>query len=667
MISKRILLFFTLFIPYFLQAQDKCTLPGKVVKTFEANHYQPRTLDDRLSQDIFELFIQNLDPDEVVFSSHDIMKLGHLKDQLDEAILADDCYPFNEILNAYDKRLSDIIIHIKNLQLADVSRFDKATFSIPTNHERSADINEVIDINIKQQYLQAKLNNDPLQKLSDHALFEAAKEGILCEYEQLKSPDKGLEEKLFSDYLMAIALSYDPHSLYLSPDDKELFNFDLSTEVLGYGFTLDWNMLDQLQVDETIPGTQVWAEGKIKKGDIVFRIIADGEVINLDCIDVDELNATLLQSSYKNIVVSLSHDNEKREIKLERGVIEQYDNTLNTLILEKNRKMAYIAIPSFYTAMDDRQRIRGLTDDMAKELISLRDEKIEGLILDLRFNGGGAIEEAIRLSGLFINEGPLFTLENRDREVNKVKDPTRGMAYDGPLLILVNEASASASEVFASTLQDYGRAIIVGSETYGKSTSQQTMPVIGTGNKHFVNVTREVLHRVTGYSYQGEGVIPDIPMEDVFKHLIIKENELKNYLRLRKLTSLTVERADLSLRQLEDSSAMRLSALPAYDSILAFNENLKEGRQFAIRLDESHYEEDIKNLNQWIVQLTSAGAIYYHNSFDVKIPEFAAFDVSLDEVLRRRYNEAKDDVETDLYVWESFNILSDFINLKTNK
>lgn len=636
---------------------QNCELPARLVETLKANHYNPKELNDSLSSSIYEHFIRLLDPDAMVFSYGDIQKLNRLKDQIDDNIRAKECFVYEEVLSAYKSKLSKIIDHIKLCKLSDLSKYDTYELTIPTKKEFPENAFEIINLQLKAGYL----HQMQASSADDTDLFNEAKEQVLCKYTRMLSPEEGLGQKVLSAYLNAIALAFDPHSQYMTEHDREQIEFALDTEVQGFGFTVSRNLVHELEVNTVIPGSPAWQEENIHEGDVLLTVKADEVHFDLECMSVEEMNMILLQSPYEMIKLRLKRSDQIKNIELRRSRLNQYGNTLKTFILNGQKRFAYISIPTFYTSFDDPRYIKGLADDLAKDLLNLKTEDIDGLILDVRSNGGGSMAEAIKLLGLFIDEGVLFTIENSKKEVSTIKDPNRGMAYDGPLLVMINEASASASEIFAATIQDWGRGIIAGSKSYGKSTSQLILPVAHS-KSHYLKVTTEAMRRITGSSYQGRGVIPDITLENILENLVPGENSTPNYLRLSGHSATVVNKNFLPINQLREKSRARLSQTSQYTSIKKMNGDLKKGKTFTIHLNKGTYESDIESLQTWFSQLEGITSMQ-HQQFELEIPEYSEFDISIDEVLSTDYKKTKEILQQDFYLWESYNILADYIEI----
>jgi carboxyl-terminal processing protease len=288
--------------------------------------------------------------------------------------------------------------------------------------------------------------------------------------------------------------------------------------------------------DKTIgylqPGGSAWKSGQLHKGDVILKVKISGVEKEVADIGAEELEDIL--SGTKSGDVEITYKTVAGVVKSTKLLLEKVtdeEEKVKSYVVKANKKIGYINLPGFYSREDDFKNLKydGCANDVSKEIIKLRKDNIEGLILDLRDNGGGSMWEAMQLAGIFIDVGPLASIKDKDGKVSFLKDPNRGTIYDGPLMVLINGQSASASEFLSATLQDYNRAVIVGGTTYGKGTSQTLQPLdtnkINESKKYedFVKVTESKFYRVNGSTVQWKGVEPDIMLPDFFEDAYFKE------------------------------------------------------------------------------------------------------------------------------------------------
>jgi carboxyl-terminal processing protease len=371
-----------------------------------------------------------------------------------------------------------------------------------------------------------------------------------------------------------------------------------------------------------------------------------------------------------------------KTVALLKEKIREEENVVKSFILKGDKKIGYISLPGFYTEWESRTG-QGCANDVAKEIVKLQEEKVEGLILDIRYNGGGSLGEGVDLAGIFINEGPICVLKGRAEKPEILKDMNRGTVYNGPLVVLVNGQSASASEVLVGALQDYNRAVVVGSPTFGKATGQIVVPLDSTisltapaerkarSPYGFVTVTTEKLYRVTGRSAQLKGVRPDISLPDVYDALDYREatypfalssDSLNRKFYFSPLSPLPV--AELTRR-----STGRLEQHPSFGAIRRFTEVLKEipdktGKAiplqpayFAQRAAENQRRQ--QELETALEQVTTLYTVE-NTAYDRELMHMDAYSKEVNDALIQN-------VLSDIYITEGYQITKDLILLQSSK
>lgn len=304
----------------------------------------------------------------------------------------------------------------------------------------------------------------------------------------------------------------DPHSNYFDNGSKAVFENSLSKDILSFGFTVGKNEFDEFFIDDITPGSSTYYNSNIKKGDILLSIAwNDQEIDYLPCASDDDVNFSLSTSEASNIKISIKNElGIVSDITVTKEKIHNDENFLAAFVLEGEKKVGYVALPSFYY---NSNTSLGVASDLAKEIVQFKTQKIEGLILDLRNNSGGSLKEAVDIAGMFIDQGPLvFDTSVYYPKPLVVKDLNRGYVFNKPVVLLVNGNSASASEILAIILKAYNKAVIVGGNTFGKATGQNTFPFNSGG----VKLTNSQFTALDGTTYQKHGVIPDIPIPDIF-------------------------------------------------------------------------------------------------------------------------------------------------------
>jgi carboxyl-terminal processing protease len=322
-------------------------------------------------------------------------------------------------------------------------------------------------------------------------------------------------------------MSFDPHSSYFSPSEKRNFESSISPEAFSYGFEIEDNPSGTVQISRLVPGGPAWKSNELHKGDVLVQVHwPNGETVDFSCSDRDEADEILQSSASDKMELTVKKPNgQLKSVMLIKKMLKADENLIKSFVLRGKKSIGYISLPGFYTEWEN-QDPAGCSNDIAKEIVKLKQENIEGIIIDLRNNGGGAMSEAIALAGTFIEGGPLSILSERNRKLTLLRDASMGTVYDGPLVLMVNGFSASASEILAASLQDYHRALIVGSPTFGKATGQIIVPLDSSAkpqNEGFVKITTSRFYRLNGLSYQRKGVVPDVILPAYFEGFSYQE------------------------------------------------------------------------------------------------------------------------------------------------
>ncbi|MDX1651156.1 MAG: S41 family peptidase [Brumimicrobium sp.] len=486
-----------------------------------------------------------------------------------------------------------------------------------------------------------------------------------------------LETKLSELYLTSLANTFDPHTTFFSKNVKENFFGGLSDESLSFGFDLSRNELGQLVVASIIPGGAAWLSNKINEGAVLNAVISATEIKDFRCIGYEEalgfLNDSKLQSAK---FVFEMEAGEMDTVGLSKTLLSVQENIVQSFILNDSlSKIGYIYLPSFYTSQNEfGVSTNGCSADISRELLRLKNEGIEGLIIDLRGNGGGHMPEAINLIGIFIDYGTLGVIHSGKEKPILIKDMNRGLIYSGPLTVMIDQFSASASEFFAVTLQDYNRAIIVGSTSYGKSTAQTVLPIeahrydspnlIDFEPENFVKLTVNTFYRVNGESYQAKGVVPDIIFPSRFDNFEIGEGSNPTSIIAMPIEKETYFKTPYSIprEQLRILFYSRVSNDPYFD-------NIKElAKLYSNYWNSSTYLYGLKAENRlrltYLEQLEKLNSVDFETPYIVQNPSYlAGYSNSFDK--EKEINAyAMEEIVNDRGIVEAFLITKNLINLK---
>ncbi|MBC8155450.1 MAG: carboxy terminal-processing peptidase [Bacteroidetes bacterium] len=490
-------------------------------------HYRKVRLNDSLSSVIWTNYLKEVDNSKTYLLASDIAAFEKYRTQLDDALINGDLAPAYAIYNVFRKRFEERSEFIKETLKTPFNFSSDETFN--TDREKSAwpkDIQEQNDIwrkVLKNQALELKLAG---QKDSTIVTTMASR---------YKNLDKALSriksEDVFQMYMNSFAEALDPHTNYLSPKASDRFNQEMSQSLEGIGAMLREDG-EYIKIVDIVPGGPAFKSKQFTKEDKVVGVAqGDGAMVSIIGYQVDD--AVKLIKGAKGTVVRLQirsatalASEAPKEIRLIREKIKLEDSRAKKEVIElsengKPYKIGVITIPIFYRDFDGARKketnFSSTTGDVKRFVDSLKLAKVDGIVIDLRNNGGGSLTEAIDLTGLFIQKGPVVQVRESSGETEVLMDPDPSVTYEGPLAVLVNRFSASASEIFAAAIQDYKRGIIVGGQTYGKGTVQTLIPLNQWLPKEpekvgEVKMTVQKFYRINGSSTQHKGVTPDVEL-----------------------------------------------------------------------------------------------------------------------------------------------------------
>ncbi len=490
-----------------------------IVERLNYGHYREVELNDDLSVEIYDHFLEQLDGNKAYFIQSEIKQFDQYKLRLDDDLKKGDLTAAFEIYNLYQKK---VVARIES-QLELLEKFPE-DYSFNRNDALMIDREDfawaVSDEELDQLWSKRLENSLLSLKLSGKDLKEAKKTLKRRLDNQLKRITQTRDEDVFQIYMNAYTQLYDPHTQYQSPRSSETFNIRMKLSLEGIGALLQTE--DEFtKVVSLVPGGPAAQAGELKPADKIIGVGQDNEEIvdvigwRLDEV-VDLIRGPKASTVRLQVIPANAKDNSQtKEISIVRNTVKLEDQAAKKSIVTLNqdgqaKKIGVIDIPAFYVDFDawrqGKEDYRSTTRDVLKLIQELQAEKIDGLVIDLRNNGGGALQEANSLVGLFIERGATVQVRNAEGRIDILGDPDKSVAYDGPLAVLVNRLSASASEIFAGAIQDYQRGVVIGSQTFGKGTVQSVTPL----EHGQLKLTRAKFYRISGESTQHMGVVPDI-------------------------------------------------------------------------------------------------------------------------------------------------------------
>ena len=516
-----------------------------VNKVIDYAHYHPAAVNDDFSEKVFKEFMDDLDPSKRYLLQSDIDTLLLYKDSIDNEIKEAKIGFFKKAYTIIQQRQTETIGYIDDI-LEKGFNFDKdETLNIDykkikpakTKAELKERWHKYLKLNtlsrlydkIKAQEQKQKKDSafkpKSVKELEQEAL-KATKKSIKTYIDALKDME---EMDYFSMYMNAITMQNDPHTNYFSPQGKERFDTSMSGSFEGIGARLQKDG-DYVKIIEIIAGGPAWKDGKLKVGDIIQKVgQSDDEPVDIMGMRLSKV--VKLIKGPKGTIVKLivkRVDGSIETIPITRDRVELEETFAKSLLIkDKKQTFGYIYLPKFYINFKEQNQ-RTAATDIKKELEKLKAENVKGIVLDLRNNGGGSLSTVIDIAGYFIDKGPVVQVRDKNNKVDVLKDQDKNIIYDGKVVVLINELSASASEILAAALQDYNRAIIIGGKSYGKGTVQNFIGlnrVMGDkfGDLGALKWTTKKFYRITGGSTQRKGVTPDIILPDNYMYLKVRE------------------------------------------------------------------------------------------------------------------------------------------------
>ena len=688
--------FFTLLLGLFFigqvaQATEFNTDPEKdkviiyVLKNIlTRGHYLEKELNDDFSEHVYNEFINNLDPSKRYFTQDDLKEFSKYKYQIDNQLKDSKIDFYTLVYQRFTNKLhrakdtyTQLLKTPFNYSKDEVIDLDYAKLPFAKN-----DI-ELLDFWRKQLKLQiiSRIQESEEQQLENRKkdatlplkpfkdLEKAARAEVLKNMNDLYLRIEELENSdWYSTFLNSVVSAFDPHTSYMSPRIKSRFDQDMSGKLEGIGARLQKEGI-YTKIVELISGGPAWKQGELEPGDVILKV-AQGDDAPLDIVGMRLDDAIKFIKGKKGTEVRLTVkkklDGSTVVIPITRDVVELEETFVKSSIVEKDgKKYGIINLPKFYIDFSDTKQ-RNAASDMEKEIARLKSENVEGLIVDLRNNGGGSLKTAIDIGGLFIKKGPIVQVKYRGEDAIVKNDTDPKMQWDGPLVVMVNEMSASASEIFAAAMQDYGRGIIIGGkQTYGKGTVQNVLPLNYYVKEYpddlgALKMTIQKFYRINGGSTQIEGVYSDIAMPDRYSYMDYGERDLEGALSWDKVSQANYTKTN-TYANFDDvvyNSKQRINADNRFISINAYAQWLKKNQDDNIySLKYSDYKKDNDTRKNEGKQFKDIFKYESTLTFDSPKYEYTLFEK--DSVLKDKRLAWHKNLKKDLYINEALNVLSE--------
>ena len=667
-----------------------------ITYVLERGHYEPKDLNDSFSSNVFDDFIDIMDPTKRYFLESDVKEFEKYRFMIDDEIKNTDITFFNVVYQRLMVRMEEAKVIYKEVLSEPFDYTANETINIDYADQEFASNKKELKERWRKQLkyntltvFQDKIENrisdaaDNADAASDFSLafsdIPGTVDKALTEEEAREVTETTLDEYFdfvddlerkdwFVQYLNTIVEEFDPHTFYFAPDEKEKFDIGMSGKFEGIGARLQ-KKPEGAKIVEIISGGPVWRDQTLEVGDEILKVGQEGEEpINIVGMRLDD--AIKLIKGPKGSVVDLTVrrvDGTIETVSITRDVVELEESYAKSATIDSDDiRYGLINLPKFYVDFEDYTE-RNAATDVAMEVERLKEAGAEGIILDLRDNGGGSLKTVVEMAGLFIKDGPIVQVRSSGQRKEIHEDKDERIQWDGPLVILVNELSASASEILAAAMQDYKRAVIIGSkQTFGKGTVQNVIPLdnIVRSNEHgdlgAIKLTTQKFYRINGGSTQLEGVKSDIVVPDRYSYIDLGERDQQNPLGWDKITPADYKVWDgyIDFETAVENSKKRMAN---NEQIKLIEENAKWIKEqqdenviplsydaYVKKADEAKKRSDkFKSLRDYDSKL-SFGSLRYETELFVQ-----------DSGLREKRDRWHKELAKDIYVEEAVNVLKD--------
>lgn len=696
--------------PFNFQEREAMILTG-VMKFMDQVHYNPKMINDELSVVIFDKYIEALDSRKRFLTQEEVDELAQFRDKIDDQIKIKTFEMFemsNELIEKGIQRGQRIYASI-DVSALDLTSNDKVNLDYE-NRERpknekalkkyweqliTYDIISKVESKIDKQVqkLQAMMLVPPavdtaavnsekepyVEKRRNELIAEAIEDHTKNYKKWFKRLNKQRRSDRFEQYLNAVTHQSDPHTTYFNPKKRDDFNINMGGKLEGIGARLQADD-DFIKIVSIVPGGPIWKTKKAEADDLIIAIQQEGEdeVLNLYGMRLDDVVSKI--RGKKGTVITLTirkKDGSEILLAIERDEVITEETLAKSLIINKVgsiENIGYIKLPKFYSSFEKKGG-NSCAKDVASEIEKLKTVNVNGIILDLRNNTGGSLNDVVEMSGLFIKEGPIVQVKPRTRDAYVHRDKNPDVLYDGPLMILVNKYSASASEIIAAAMQDYKRAVIVGStSTYGKGTVQRFYDLDRAfkGAEDYkplgsLKMTTQKFFRVNGGSTQLIGVTPDIVLPDNYQYMDVGEKEYDHAMKWTEIDPVEYSQDVALLDHIDEvaaTSKKRVDKNDKFTKVLANAERIKKYR------DNSTYS---LNIDQFIKEMDQReeDSEQYKDLYDTDIASLKISNlkvdmdnINFDESKQARNQDWLDGMKKDFYLEEALSIMKDMIRLE---
>jgi carboxyl-terminal processing protease len=663
-------------------------LVAAIGSLLEQEHYSPKPINDAFSKEVYKKYLNDLDGEKILFLQSDINGFKKFETTIDDEIHGSDILFAPTVSTVFDKRIPELIGIYKEIlsqpfdfALDETANLDGDKMEFAKDEkERKDRFRKFLKFLTLERYLDLQevreKNKDTKDFVvkADTSLEREARMKVLKimdkKYDRIKSTFN--EDQRFNSFLNTITNLMDPHTDYFPPIEKRAFDEEMSRRFYGIGAQLREDDAG-IKIATVQTGGAAWKTGEVVANDIIVKV-AQGKEEPVDVTGYATEDAVKLIRGNKGTEVRLTLKKLDGSIKIVTIIREEVslDEALvrGAVIQNGADKIGYIYLPEFYADFE-REDGNRCSEDVAKEVEKLKAENVKGIVLDIRNNGGGSLYEVVQMVGLFINQGPVVQVRDKEGKSSALNDKNAGAIYDGPLAVMVNELSASASEIFAAAIQDYKRGIIIGSSsTYGKGTVQKTVPFgkpidFSSGRTEYgaVKLTFQKYYRINGGSVQLKGVTPDVVLPDAYEFYKIREKDNTASLPWDEITKVpfnTWNNADFTtvIKSENDKIAQNKSLNLLRDNLAWLSKNA----ELPVNLNLQKYKDMQKQIKATVSQNNSLLKIKEEMAVAAMKIDNDKFYNNPDKVKGERYQAWLKSIKTDMYIDETVKMVSSLIH-----
>lgn len=649
-------------------------------RAFDEHHFSPPTIDDAFSAATFESLLNRLDPAHLYFNQEDISNLQQYQNLLDNEWNQQQWSFLPQITTIYRRALerSNLFLQMEGARNINwqAETFHPDGAGLPWQANDLEQQNrwrlwikyKALSRGAHQRLLDsAAVKNDDFFNIHEKDLRQKVVGVETRRISRILQNPEGFESYVADAYFNSITAFYDPHSLYFSPTGFLNYKAGVSTKKYSFGIRLQEDADGNVLLEQLVPGGPAWKSGELHAGDMLLAMAWEGQPpFDLTGIGLDEFVDLLDRANpFKMTLTVKSSNGLIKTVSLLKDKVESEENIIKGFVLKGSHKVGYISLPGFYTRWDSDES-SSCAVDVAKEIIKLKGESIDGLILDIRSNHGGSLSEALDLLGIFIDQGPLAIVQVKGSKARVIIDQNRGSIYDGPLVLMINGQSASASEVLAGTLQDYHRGVIIGGSSYGKATGQVACSLDTVGSKGpnkgfgFATITDLRLYRVTGKSNQAVGITPDIALPDIYDIPGFREGSMARFFTNDSIVKKVYmkELQPLPLQTLLNKSLQRRKGNMAFSQLELIRSEIVD------ELNKEHESLELKP-GTFTDQANATSQAGLNVPYTVTSPTFDKVRMETDTYFKEFTQYWTKYLITDPYVEEAFHVATDLIQLVT--